>query len=176
MTLNTYKHEHKGVEEINWSRLGNLVKELAEKIHREYEPEVVVGIAKGGVIPAVFLSSAFLVDFFPIKLSSRNNEQVVHNEPVWYILPTEAIKDRRVLLVDDIIVSGRTFRMACEKLVDLGAKEIRTASLTAHKDSFSVDFVGLVTDAMIIFPWDREVIDECGKWSINSEYNQGMET
>jgi hypoxanthine phosphoribosyltransferase len=36
---------------------------------KDFRPEAVVGIAKGGVIPAVFLASAFQVDFFPIKLS-----------------------------------------------------------------------------------------------------------
>ena len=77
----------------------------------------------------------------------------------------------RVLIVDDIIVSGRTIRKAIEKLKEFGASEIKTAALTAHVNSVKTNFLGLVTDAIIIFPWDKEVIDVNGCWKINPEYN-----
>ena len=76
MTLDPYHHEHTGVEEIRWSRLAHLLPKLAQKIRGDWQPEIVVGIAKGGVIPAAYLSSVFRLDFFPIKLSSRHNEEM----------------------------------------------------------------------------------------------------
>jgi hypoxanthine phosphoribosyltransferase len=170
MTTDPHDHTHTHVEEFPWSQVGHILIALADAIRRDWEPEVVVGIAKGGVIPAVFLSSAFRVDFFPIKLSSRHNEVVVHDDPKWFVLPTEDIRGKRVLLVDHIIVSGRTMRMATQELDRIGAKECRTATLAAHEHSVRPDYVGLVTDALIVWPWDRDCFSDEGDWMIMPEY------
>jgi hypoxanthine phosphoribosyltransferase len=175
MTMDPYRHEHSHVVEISWSRLGQLLVDLAESVHAGYSPEVVIGVAKGGVIPAAFISSAFLVDLFPIKLSSRHNEQLVSDQPIWHVHPTEAaVRSRQVLLVDDICVAGRTLAMATRALVQLGAAEVRTATLAVHDDSVRPDFTALVTDALIVWPWDRDTLSSSGQWSINAEYLQEM--
>jgi hypoxanthine phosphoribosyltransferase len=174
MVTDPREHEHSGVEEVPWSRLGHILIELAEAIRRDWTPQAVVGIAKGGVIPAVFLSSAFQVDFFPIKLSSRHNEQIVRDEPRWFVSPTDDLRGKRVLLVDHIIVSGRTLRMALEELEKVGAGECRTATLAAHDSSVRPDYVGLVTDSLIVWPWDRDCLLADGTWAIIPEYLEEM--
>lgn len=170
MTLNPYAHEHSAAHEISWSRLGVLLIELTEIIARSWQPEIVVGIAKGGVIPAIFLSSALRLDFLPIKLSSRHNEKVVLSTPQWFVYPTEHVKNKRVLLVDDIAIAGRTLSMAMNELKQCGAQEVRTATLAIHRGSIRPDFVVLETDALIVWPWDRDVHDAQGQWAINPEY------
>src|ERR1700746_1673062 len=87
MTLDPYYHETTGVEEVPWSRLAQWLPNLAQKIRNDWHPEVVVGIAKRGVIPAAYLSSVFRLDFFPIKLSSRHNEEIISGEPLWHVRP-----------------------------------------------------------------------------------------
>jgi len=177
ITLKTepYDHEHVGVEEIPWSRLGGILIQLAEDIRRDWEPEIVVGIAKGGVIPAVFLSSVFQVDFFPIKLSSRHNEEVVRKEPKWFVFPTENVRDKKVLLVDDIVVAERTLCMAKERIEQFGPKEIRTATIAVHGVSVAPDYFALLTNALIIWPWDRDNLTDKGKWFVSPEYMAEME-
>ena len=99
----SYSHDHTGVLDLGWDRFGQLCKVLVEKITDDYQPEVVVGIAKGGVLPAVVISSALYVNFFPVKLSSRENEKIVRE-----ILrrssfhPAANLCGKKVLLVDDI--------------------------------------------------------------------------
>ena len=173
--IDPYHHKHAGAEEISWSRLGDLLKALAEKIYREWQPDVVVGIAKGGVVPGVFLSSAFMVDFYPIKLSSRHDETIISEQPVWHVHPTAVVKDRKVLLVDDICVAGRTIRMASEEIRALGAAEIRTAVIAIHGESVQPDYVGMVSDGLIIWPWDRNMLTNDGEWKMNPEYSEALE-
>jgi hypoxanthine phosphoribosyltransferase len=170
--LDSHAHDHEGVKEISWSRLGGLLRKLAWEVIRCYRPDLVIGIAKGGVIPAVFLSSAFLVDFFPIKLSSRHNEQVVARTPVWYVHPTSGVTGKRVLLVDDICITGLTLRMASEEIMLSGAREIRTAALAVHSVSARPDYVALDTDALVVWPWDRETLAQDGTWAVNAEYKK----
>jgi len=67
MTLDPYYHEHVGVEEVPWSRLAQWLPNLVQKIGNDWHPEVAVGIAKGGVIPAVYLSSVFRLDVFQLS-------------------------------------------------------------------------------------------------------------
>jgi len=174
MTIDPYDHEHTHVEEIPWSRLGGILIQLAELVWRDWRPEVVVGIAKGGVIPAAFLSSAFRVDLFPIKLSSRHNEEVVCKEPKWFVFPTDAVRHKRVLLVDDISVAGRTVRLALDELTKLGAKECRTATIAVHHDSVRPDYFVFSTSALIVWPWDRDNPTEEGTWLVNPEYMAEM--
>ncbi|UCD57494.1 MAG: phosphoribosyltransferase [Candidatus Hydrogenedentota bacterium] len=170
MAIDPFEHEHTHVEEVPWSRVGGILIQLAETIRQDWRPEAVVGIAKGGVIPAVFLSSAFRLDFFPIKLSSRRNEEIVREHPKWFVFPTEDVREKKVLLVDHIIVTGRTIRMAAEELKRRGAKEVRTAALAAHRHSVRPDYVGFVTDGLIVWPWDRDCLTDEGAWIINPEY------
>ena len=173
--LDPYHHEHRHVEEVPWSRLGDLLIDLAEKIRRDFQPEIVVGIAKGGVVPAVYLSSAYLLDFLPIKLSSRHDEQIVSGTPVWHVYPTDEVMGKKVLLVDDICVAGRTLGMAAEELARRGALAVRTATLAVHHGSMRPDYYVLDTDSLIVWPWDRDVLAPDGKWSINAEYTDEMD-
>ena len=173
--LHPYDHEHSHVEEVPWSRLGSLLVRLAETISESYRPELVVGIAKGGAVPGVYLSSAFLVDFFPIKLSSRHNEQVVSSVPVWHVYPTEQVSGKRVLLVDEICVNGRTLGMAKAELLRRGAEEIKTATLAVHHGSVRPDYYALDSDGLIVWPWDRDTLAPDATWSINREYKDEMD-
>lgn len=174
--LDPYHHDHSGVEEIPWSRLGGMMTDLVDQIRKRFRPELVVGIAKGGVIPAVYASSAFSVDFLPIKLSSRHNEQVVSQIPIWHVHPTDRVRDHRVLLVDDICVAGRTLGLASDALRERGVADLMTATLTVHPGGHRPDFFALETDKLVVWPWDRDQIQADGTWIINPEYLEEMLT
>jgi hypothetical protein len=167
-------HQHDGVYEITWEDFGGLCRELAMRIWREYQPEVVVGVAKGGVIVGATLSSALRRDFLPIKLSSRHDEKVVHEKPVWFVPPTDHVTGKRVLLVDDMCVNMVTLGMAREALLAKGAAEVRTATLMIHGYSQRPDWWAVETDALILVPWDLEVIEN-GRWILHPEFQSELD-
>jgi len=168
--MDPYEHEHTGVLELSWQQVGDILRSMAVSIGKDWRPDIVIGIAKGGVVAGVLLGSAFMVDFFPIKLSSRHNEQIIMDDPEWYVYPTAHVKGKKVLVVDDICIAGRTFSKAVDELKRTGATEIRTASIAVHSDSIRPDYVGLVTDDCVVWPWDRDVLTKDGDWEINYEY------
>jgi hypothetical protein len=172
--LHTYYHLHEGVYAMTWEDFGHLCRELAMKIWPEYKPDVIVGIAKGGVLVGSCLSSAMRRDFFPIKLSSRHNERVVREEPAWFVLPTDDLAGKRVLLVDDISVTMRTLDLARKAIMARGAGEVRTAALMIHGGSVRPDWYALDTDALILVPWDLEVI-EGSRWILNPELQEELD-
>jgi len=47
----------RGVLEVDWAFFGEICRALALKVAREFDPEVVLGVAKAGVIPGVVVAS-----------------------------------------------------------------------------------------------------------------------
>ena len=146
-----------------------MCKELVEKITHDYQPEVVVGIAKGGVVPAVVISSALRIDFFPVKLSCRENENIVREIPSVFVPPTFHLKGKRVLLIDDICVTMHTLNLARAEIEKMGAAEVRCATFAVHSHSRKPEWYALNTDEIVLTPWDKEVYAD-GVWKLNREY------
>jgi hypothetical protein len=52
----------------------------------------------------------------------------------------------------------------------LGAEAVRSAVLYGHSPAVAVpDYIGLVTDALILNPWDREILVD-GAFQFHPEY------
>ena len=50
--------------EVDWAMFGELCRALALKVARDYDPEIIVGIARAGVIPAAVVVSILRVEFY----------------------------------------------------------------------------------------------------------------
>ena len=53
----------RGTLVVDWAFFGELSRALALHVAREYQPEVVLGIAKAGVIPGAVVASILQCDF-----------------------------------------------------------------------------------------------------------------
>lgn len=156
--------------EVSWEMFGELCRALAMKVAREHEPEMVVGIARAGVIPGAIIASLLRLDFYSMTISRRDHggERVRDEPAVLSTAPLQA-KGRRVVLVDEICTSGATLRLAISGLRDVGAREISTAASFVRPKGFRPDLWSLETDATLVFPWDRKVYKE-GEWVLNPRY------
>ena len=50
--------------DLDWAMFGELCRALALKVARDYDPEVIVGITRAGVIPAAVVASILEVDCY----------------------------------------------------------------------------------------------------------------
>lgn len=167
--MQTHNHSHEGRREITWERFGEMAKELALKIDREYQPDCIVGISKGGLTLASVLASLFRVDLYPIRLSYRERDRIVHEKPRWSVEPPDDVEGCKVLLVDELAVSGHTLHEAERALRNKGVSEIKTCTLYIHPGSFKPDFFCLETPELVVNPWDKWVIVE-NEITIHPEY------
>ena len=87
----------------SWEEMRRDVNVLCREIALDkFDPEVIVGISRGGLVPGVMMSHWFEKPFKPVKAAIRDF-------PVWEdYLPRPT--DERVLIVDDICDSGETFK------------------------------------------------------------------
>src|SRR5688572_16831275 len=100
----------KGVINVEWPLFGELSRALALKVAREYDPEIVVGIATAGVVPGAVVAAILDREFQSITVSRRYRSDHVRETPaVLGVVPPDVL-DRRVLIVDETCDSGETLR------------------------------------------------------------------
>jgi uncharacterized protein len=144
----------RGVLEVDWPFFGEICRALALKVARAYEPEVILGIAKAGVIPGVVVASILQAEFASMAVTRRDDG----GEPILVTGPPPSIKGRRVLLVDETCDTGSTFKLALNEVRALKPREVRTA-VSFKTGSYPPDFHAFETENLIILPWDREIIE-----------------
>ncbi|MBK6486277.1 MAG: phosphoribosyl transferase [Gemmatimonadetes bacterium] len=146
----------KGRFDVEWPLFGELSRALALKVAREYDPEIVVGVATAGVIPAAVVAAILGREFRSILVSRRDHDHVRETPAVLGAAPQE-VRGRRVLIVDETCDSGDTLRLAVAAIVNAGADEVRTA-VSFKTGNYEPDFHALATESTIVLPWDREVL------------------
>jgi hypoxanthine phosphoribosyltransferase len=137
-----------GVREVGWTEFGELARALAERISDEFGPEAIVGIVNGGV----FLGGALAV---PLHAEFH----AVHVDRKAKVLTTELtdLRNKRVLVVDDVTVSGRTMAAARTAVKKAGARDVRTAALVVRPDGSRPDFHAIETKDLVVFGWDYQL-------------------
>ena len=143
----------KGVLEVDWPFFGELCRALALRVAGDYEPEIVLGIAKAGVIPGVVVASILQTEFSSMTVT----RQEAGAEPVLVSGPPPTIRGRRVLLVDETCNTGSTMKLALNEVRALRPAEVRTA-VSFKTGEYAPDYHAFETDNFIILPWDREII------------------
>ena len=146
--------------DLSWEMFGELCRALALRVAREYDPDLVIGIARAGVIPGAVIASILRVDFHSMKISRRDGEEQVRDRPAILSAAPGSARGQRVLVVDEIASSGETLRMALSSLRNVGPTELRTATCFVRPRGYKPDYFALETDQTIIFPWDRKIFQD----------------
>ena len=139
-----------------------------------FQPEIIVGLARAGLFPATAVACSLRRELYPARLTRRLNDQVVTETPVWKVPISPAVSGKVVAMVDEMCDSGQTLALAAAQALELGARQVITAILVAHSWADPAPQVAaLVTDAFVIFPWDREV-RVGGRWVPHPEVEAGV--
>ncbi len=144
-------------EIVSWDQSYQMTFYLFEKMAEDnYYPDIIVGIARGGWIPA-----RLLADFYGnrrtanIKIEFYNNTSRTSDNPIITQKISEKVEDKIVLIVDDVADSGKSLTAAVEHIKEMGAKEIRTATLYYKKQSIvKPEYYIKETKAWIVYPWE----------------------
>jgi hypoxanthine phosphoribosyltransferase len=143
----------RGVLEIDWPLFGELCRALALKVARDYDPEIILGIAKAGVIPGAVIASILQREFLSMTVTRRAAGEL----PVLVSGPPSSIRSRRVLVVDETCNTGHTLKLALNEVRALRPGEVRTA-VSFKTGPFQPDYHSFATEKEIVLPWDREEI------------------
>ena len=180
MLQNSYDYStRRGIHTISWEDFHGICKALALSVSH-FNPEAIVPIGRGGYYPGTLLAHLLQAEIYPVRVSRRINDIVRYKEPRWIIAPPAEIVHRRVLVVDEICDSGETLLMVKDRCLELGASVVKSAVLYSHTKAGQIpDYIGIITDELLLNPWDREVLQD-GEFRFNEEYvealrHQGLE-
>ena len=154
-----------------WQDVENQTQEILRQLHRDaWMPDYVVGLTRGGLVPANLISQYLEVPMETLKVSLRdNNTQPESN--LW--MSEDAFEQKRILIVDDINDSGATLNWIKEdwmsgalpdnpKWNEIWGNTVRVAVLCDNESSKSelnvsysaVDLNKAEEDLWIVFPWE----------------------
>ncbi len=138
-----------GVREVGWSQFGELARDLAERIGREFSPDVILGVVNGGVFLGGALAVPLRAEFHSIRVQKQGKRSVAER--------LSGLDAKSVLVVDDVTVSGKTLAAACASARKAGARETRTATLVVRPDRNHADFYAMETNDLVVFGWDYQL-------------------
>ena len=141
----------------NWREMRRDVNTLCREISLDkFDPNVIVGLSRGGLTPGVMMSHWMNKPFKPIKTALRDF-------PEWEdYLPRKT--DERVLILDDVCDSGVTFTKIREYIQKNALEEINcdvrfavlwwNNEIEFEPDYYVNEIAKDSTNTWIHFPWE----------------------
>lgn len=147
-------------EILTWSEYGTAVRELAQVIADDgYRPDIILGIARGGLIPAGSLGYALSVKntyVMNVEYYTGVDERLEVPTILPPYLELVDLERSEILIVDDVADTGHTLQMVHEFVAGKVATA-RTAVLYEKPRSvIKSDYVWRRTSKWINFPWSSE--------------------
>ena len=132
---------------MDWNELAQEVKKLTEKV--DPKPDIIIGIVRGGLIPSRLLSSYLGVkEMYALTVKKVGDERKVTSEV------SENLNGKRILLVEDMLETGKSLIVAKQYLESKGAT-VETACLyTMPISEVKPDYSLREVSEVARFPWE----------------------
>ncbi|UTW45962.1 hypoxanthine-guanine phosphoribosyltransferase [bacterium SCSIO 12696] len=159
-----YALELSSGEEVD-SAIERIASDITEKL-ADTNP-IVICVLNGGV---VFTGQLLTLLRFPLELdylhATRYRGETIGSDINWLARPQQDMKDRTVLILDDIFDEGFTLQSIVEHCKAEGAEAVHTAVLVEKRHDreradIRPDFVGLTTSDLYLF---GSGMDYLGYW------------
>lgn len=145
----------------SWNDLDSDCETISSKLSSSnWIPDYIVGVKRGGLIPAVVLSHKFNKPLIMMSCQLRDSS----DKEVRLYEVEELPNDKNVLIVDDICDSGFTMSKIIIRFYTngFGIDNIKTCSLIYNTDQrFIVDYYSKEIDRQtekrwLVFPWENK--------------------
>ena len=143
---------------IDEEKLQSRIKELAKEIKNDYKDEevVFVSVLKGAIFFTVDLMKDYdgdaIIDV--VRVSSYVGENSTGMIELKVPLKEENVKGKNIILVEDIVDTGRTFNYLVDYVKQMGPKSIKTCVMLDKPSrrvvDFKADYVGFSIDDLFV--------------------------
>lgn len=153
-------------EVLTWNDVDKLIDHLIPQFETEFDAMVMV--THGGIIPGGMLAEALKLSIiltasvdFPAELEQETEKEKTR----WLAWPqfvqfpeSNVLRNRRILIVDDVWGSGRTITAVKNRIAAAGGLPFTCVlHFNPHRNLFSParpDYYAAITDAHIVYPWE----------------------
>ena len=150
--------------EVVTETLQRMAADITDKLSGQYP--LVLSVMGGAV---VFTGQLLPLLEFPLSFDylhvSRYNDKIKGGKVDWKVVPHTSVKDRVVLVLDDILDEGITLASIRERIIESGAKAFYSA-VFANKainksKPIKADFVGVTLPDRYVFGFGMDIY---GSW------------
>lgn len=153
---------------LSWDDIYHDCKIIARELrNKKVSTDIIIGIARGGLVPARILSDLLDNDELHIvRVKFYESVGKTAKEPKILHATQFSISGKKILLVDDIADTGKSLKATFNHLKEKNASEIFVVTLVKKPHSiFNPDLYVRETSAWVIFPWEvyetiRELIKQ----------------
>jgi hypoxanthine phosphoribosyltransferase len=152
-----------GGDEVR-AAVDRMARDIAAKLRDEFP--VVLSVMGGAAIftGQLLPQLRFPLEFGAIEVTRYNND-IQGRDISWTLVPRDNVRDRVVLVIDDILDEGITLSAIRKRLLEMGARKVLCA-VFADKDlgrakPISADFVGVRVPNRYVFGFG---MDAYGLW------------
>lgn len=156
-----YYAKSEGIVNLSWQDVEQDVLDIITKMKKDnFEPDVIISIARSGLIPASMIAYALgnkelyvvKVDFSKTQKSGK--DQDLHDKPTITQELTKDIHGLKVLVVDEMVVSGTTLKLMNLYMQIKNPAEVKYAVLYKQPWSeFTPDYFGREIKEWPLYPW-----------------------
>lgn len=147
-------------EILTWAEFGVGIRDLAHDVVRSgYQPDIILAIARGGLIPAGSLGYALSIkNTYVMNVEYYTGVDQRLDVPVF--LPPHldliGVEDKQFLIVDDVADTGHTLQMVRDFCAGK-VSDVRCAVIYEKPRSvIQCEYVWKRTDRWIEFPWSSQ--------------------
>ncbi|MEV7872596.1 phosphoribosyltransferase family protein [Streptomyces sp. NPDC088124] len=154
---------------LTWDDLTTATAALAQQVAAAGVPQVVVGVVRGGLIPATWLAHRLAIrDMRTVEVTRTTSDSInAAKNTVPTVRNPVSLGDLAgldVLLVDDIAGSGATLAHTARMVRALRPARVRTAVLAVNRANWTrgadphraIDYIASLTDTWVVFPWEEQ--------------------
>ncbi len=156
-----YYEKSEGTVNIVWDDVEKDVLKIIEQMQKDkFDPDVIISIARSGLIPAAMIAYAlgnkelYVVKIDFSKTQKSGKDQNLRDRPTITQELTKDIHGLKVLVVDEMVVSGSTLKLMDMYMHIKNPAEVRYAVLYKQPWSeFTPHYFGREVKEWPIYPW-----------------------
>lgn len=143
----------------SWDEIYEMLLVLADMIRRDkFQPDIIVGVSRGGWPPARVMSDLLgNVELANVRVEFYRGVAETASEPIITQPLSLSVKDKCILVMDDVADTGKSLKIVRDHIVENDAKDIRIATIYYKPWSIIIpEYYVKVTRRWIVFPWERK--------------------
>lgn len=159
------------IHKFSWFFIKTICSSLAKRIKEDnFMPDFILTIKRGGLIPSVIMSH--LLNIRDIKvvnikttLTDKINSEKIPPRLVTSLKKSK-IQGKKILIIDDIVGTGKSLTLLISKIKKLSPKEIKSAIIVLNEENYEktpqhtrvfINYIGKRVRGWVIFPWEKEI-------------------
>ena len=143
---------------LSWLDVNQLINRIINQLKQQdlfSNIDCVVGVAKGGCIPATILANMMDIPMYVVGVSSYKGQKRGKIKQYQSLPSVKLLNGKNVLLIDDIIDSGKTMIYINKLLSKRKVNKVISACLCSSKERDPIIYYGIKNNKWVVFPWEK---------------------